>query len=79
MLEFLGKLKERGAEAMVISNDESAFATAHQTMRLPQATPEWLTPVTGIIPGQLFAMGLAMAKGHELDRPRGLTKVTVTR
>jgi glucosamine--fructose-6-phosphate aminotransferase (isomerizing) len=77
--EFLVKLKERQAEAMVISNDESTFTTAHQQMRLPDTTPEWLTPLTAVIPGQIFAMNLALAKGHDLDSPRGLTKVTVTR
>jgi glutamine---fructose-6-phosphate transaminase (isomerizing) len=79
MLEFLTKLKERQAEALVISNEDATFATAHQKMRIAPSTPEWLTPVTAVIPGQIFAMSLAAAKGHEVDRPRGLTKVTVTR
>jgi glutamine---fructose-6-phosphate transaminase (isomerizing) len=79
MLEFLAKLKDRQAEALVISNEDGAFENAQQKMRLPQSTPEWLTPVTAVIPGQMFALALAMAKGHEVDRPRGLTKVTVTR
>lgn len=79
MLDFLAKLKDRQAEALVISNDEATFAHAQQKMRLPESTPEWLTPITGVIPGQMFAMALAVAKGHEVDHPRGLTKVTVTR
>ncbi|MBC8171872.1 MAG: SIS domain-containing protein [Anaerolineae bacterium] len=78
MLEFLQKLKERQAEALVISNDESAFATAHQAMRLPEL-PEWLSPIAAVLPGQIFAMNLAMVKGNPVDNPRGLTKVTVTR
>lgn len=78
MLEFLKKLKERQAEALVISNDESAFATAQQIMRLPEL-PEWLSPITAVLPGQIFAMNLAMVKGNPVDNPRGLTKVTVTR
>jgi glucosamine 6-phosphate synthetase-like amidotransferase/phosphosugar isomerase protein len=31
-----------------------------------------------IIPGQLFALGLTLAKGYEPDHPRGLRKVTLT-
>lgn len=79
MQALLAKLKERQAEALVISNDDDAFSTAQQSMRIPSAMPEWLTPITAVIPGQVFAMRLAMARGHEVDRPRGLSKVTVTR
>ena len=32
-----------------------------------------------ILPGQLFALGLALAKGIDPDHPRGLHKVTLTR
>lgn len=78
MVDLLAKLRERDAEALVISEDDRAFVNARQQMRLPAGIPEWLTPITAIIPGQVFAMSLAMAKGHEIDRPRGLTKVTMT-
>lgn len=78
MMELLERLKTRDAESLVISDDESAFGHARQKMLLPSGMPEWLTPITAIIPGQVFAMNLAIAKGHEIDKPRGLTKVTVT-
>lgn len=77
MLDLIERLKAREAEAMVISDDENAFTHARQKMLLP-ALPEWLSPVTAIVPGQVFAMSLAVAKGHEIDKPRGLNKVTVT-
>ena len=41
--------------------------------------PEWLTPISYIVPGQLFALYLSLARGHDPDQPRGLKKVTVTR
>lgn len=78
MQEFLQTLKEREAESLVISNDESAFEHAQQAMRIQASTPEWLTPITAVIPGQIFAMNLAIAKGNPIDKPRGLNKVTVT-
>jgi glucosamine--fructose-6-phosphate aminotransferase (isomerizing) len=78
MVDLLAKLRERDAEALVISDDDRAFVNARQQMRLPAGVPEWLTPITAILPGQMFAMSLAIAKGHEIDRPRGLTKVTMT-
>jgi glucosamine--fructose-6-phosphate aminotransferase (isomerizing) len=49
----------------------------HKAMRVPEL-PEWLSPIVGVIPGQVFAMSLAAAKGYDLDQPRGLTKVTYT-
>jgi glucosamine--fructose-6-phosphate aminotransferase (isomerizing) len=78
VLDLLDKLHERKAELLVISNEEAAFAHAQNAMRLP-AMPEWLTPITAVVHGQVFAMRLALVKGHEVDQPRGLTKVTVTR
>jgi len=32
-----------------------------------------------VVPGQLFAGALAHRLGHDPDRPRGLSKVTLTR
>jgi glucosamine 6-phosphate synthetase-like amidotransferase/phosphosugar isomerase protein len=32
-----------------------------------------------VIPGQLFALGLTLAKGYDVDHPRSLRKVTSTR
>lgn len=78
-LDLIDKLHERQAELLVISNDEQAFQHAQNPMRLPANMPEWLTPLTAVIHGQVFAMRLAIAKGYAVDQPRGLTKVTSTR
>ena len=78
MLDLLGALKERVAELIVISDSDEALSHARTPFRLPPSVPEWLAPVVSVLPGQLFAMGLARAKGHDLDRPRGLSKVTIT-
>jgi glucosamine--fructose-6-phosphate aminotransferase (isomerizing) len=40
---------------------------------------EWLSPVTAVVPGQLFALHLARARGLDPDQPRGLRKITETR
>lgn len=79
LIDLLGKLHDKGAELLVISNEEEAFVHAQHAMRLPADMPEWLTPIPAVVHGQVFAMRLALVKGHEVDRPRGLTKVTVTR
>lgn len=79
LVDFLAKLQEREAESLVISNDTAALSFATRSLNFPQSIPEWLSPVVAVLPGQLFAMRLAIEKGHKVDEPRGITKVTVTR
>ena len=42
------------------------------------AAPEWLSPIISVMPGQVYAMQGALARGYEVDKPRGLSKVTIT-
>lgn len=77
MTELLITLTDRKAECLVISNDPNALGLAQKSMTLPDM-PEWITPICAVVPGQLFAMHLALAKGHTVDKPIGLSKVTVT-
>lgn len=79
MLDLLDKLHERQARPLVISDSPDALAKAAVAMPIPAGIPEWLTPIVAIIPGQIFGLRLSVAKGHNVDAPRGLTKVTVTR
>jgi len=78
LVEFLRKLREREAELVVISDREDALAMAQTPFPLPKGVPEWLSPLVAIVPGQLFALGLTLAKGFDPDHPRGLRKVTLT-
>lgn len=78
MVDLLDKLKERGAERIVIA-DEHHLPPGEQHLALPSDLPEWISPICAVVPGQHFAMRLAEAKGYSLDQPIGLTKVTVTR
>ncbi len=79
MMSFLDQLREREAEILVISDQAEALALARTPMPLPPGVPEWLSPVIAVIPGQLLALHLTLAKGLEPDSPRGLQKVTITR
>lgn len=79
MLDLLDKLRLREARTLVISDDPTALAKASVPMPLPTGIPAWLTPIFAVMPGQVFALRLALAKDHAVDTPRGLTKVTVTR
>jgi glucosamine--fructose-6-phosphate aminotransferase (isomerizing) len=79
LTDFVSKLAERQAETLIISNDKSLAFQGQKMMTLPMSLPEWLSPISAVIPGQIFAMRLAIEKGHVVDAPRGLNKVTVTR
>jgi glucosamine--fructose-6-phosphate aminotransferase (isomerizing) len=78
LMELLGQLRSQGAELIVISPLEGALALANTGIPLPAGIPEWLSPLVGVVPGQLFALGLALAKGLDPDRPRSIRKVTRT-
>ncbi len=78
LTEFLGELKRRGAELVVISAHEPALKLAQTPLALPAGIPEWASPIACVLPGQLFAFGLTRAKGYNIDQPRGIQKVTLT-
>jgi len=79
MLAFMAKVTARQAELLVLSDAPAALAPAQMALPLPTGVPEWLSPLTAIVPGQLLALYLAQARHLDPDRPRGLRKVTVTR
>jgi glucosamine--fructose-6-phosphate aminotransferase (isomerizing) len=79
MLALARELAAREAELIVISEEQDALQLARTPLQLPVALPEWLTPFTCVIPGQLLALHVTLAKGYDPDHPRGLKKVTETR
>jgi len=76
----LQAIATRGAEILTISDDPSLrtdFAAGGHVLTAA-GVPEWLSPITAIVPGQLAALRLALARGLDPDRPVGLAKVTRT-
>ncbi len=59
--DFLHVLRQREAEPVVISDDAETLALGRIALPLQASLPEWLSPLTAIVPGQLFAMYLAAA------------------
>jgi glucosamine--fructose-6-phosphate aminotransferase (isomerizing) len=51
---------------------------ARVPLQLPVTVPEWASPLISIVAGQLLAMHLANVRDYDVDRPRGLRKVTET-
>jgi glucosamine--fructose-6-phosphate aminotransferase (isomerizing) len=79
MAATLTKLRnERAAELLLISDSPRAAELAQHPLALPAGMPEWVSPLVSILPAQLFTYHLALAKGYDTERPRGLNKVTRT-
>jgi glucosamine--fructose-6-phosphate aminotransferase (isomerizing) len=78
MRALVEELRARGAELLIISDRADALALARTPLPMPAGVPEWLSPLPAILPGQLFALHLTLAKGFDPDEPRGLHKVTRT-
>lgn len=79
LLALMEKLAGIGADLVVLSDDAAARALAPRSLGLPPDVPEWLAPIPAIIPGQLLAYHLAVARGRDPELPRNLRKVTLTR
>ena len=77
--EVVQPLRERGARVIALSDSDSLLRDAHTRLRLVPGVPEWLSPLTAVIPGQLTAMRLAELRGLDVDNPAGLQKITLTR
>lgn len=71
LVNLLQHLNDRMAECIVITDDLDMSHYAQTTIPLPPNIPEWLSPICAVIPGQFFAMQLALAKGLEVDKPEG--------
>ncbi|MES1247373.1 MAG: SIS domain-containing protein [Actinomycetota bacterium] len=72
-------LVERGARLLAISDVAAVLRRAQTKLPLVPRVPEWLSPLTAVIPGQLTALRLAQLRGLDIDKPIGLQKVTLTR
>ena len=79
MLDLAERLRDIGAELVITSSEEEILSLATIPISMPVDLDEELTPLTYIIPGQLLACHLALARGRDPDQPRGLSKVTLTK
>jgi glucosamine--fructose-6-phosphate aminotransferase (isomerizing) len=74
--ELLARLRrDRRARVLVLAGEPLPGA---DYLPFPDTLPEWLSPLVDIIPAQIFTAALARAKGLDVERPRGLKKVTLT-
>ena len=79
MLQMLHQLRNQfAAELVIISNDKKALALAQMPISIPADVPEWLTPLVNILPAQLFAYHLTVARHYDTEQPRSIHKITET-
>ncbi|MFC6326002.1 glutamine--fructose-6-phosphate transaminase (isomerizing) [Microbacterium koreense] len=73
------EIRARGARVIAIAEegDAAVLPFADEVLRIPLAGP-LMEPLLAVVPLHIFAMGLATAKGLDVDQPRNLAKsVTV--
>jgi len=79
VMSNLQEIKARGGPviAVVCEGDREAAALADDVLEVP-AVEEFLQPIVTVIPLQLLAYHIAVARGCDVDKPRNLAKsVTV--
>ena len=78
-LEVMKEVRSRRGPLVTVATegDREVAAIADQVFYVPSA-PELLLPIVEVIPLQLFAYHIAVAKGYDVDHPRNLVKAVVT-
>ena len=75
MASNIQEVKARGATIIAIS--DAPLASADHLIRIP-AVHDFLQPVLAVVPLQVIAYEMAIARGNDVDQPRNLAKsVTV--
>ncbi|MGW4381927.1 SIS domain-containing protein [Kitasatospora sp. NPDC004531] len=73
----LDRLRGRGADLVVVGQQDQVDA-ASAGFALPAGVPEEVQPILEILPLQLLAYEVTIARGQDPDAPRALAKVTET-
>ncbi|GGO64064.1 glutamine--fructose-6-phosphate aminotransferase [isomerizing] [Microbacterium nanhaiense] len=79
VISNIEEIRARGARVIAIAEqgDSAVLPSADEVLRIPLASPLF-EPLLAVVPLHIFAMGLATAKGLDVDQPRNLAKsVTV--
>lgn len=72
------RLAAQTARLVLVASGRGFADLPHRRLPIPSGMPEILTPHVAIVPLQLLAYHLALRRGFDPDRPRGLRKVTRT-
>ena len=78
-MEIADAVRQRGGQAGLIRAGEIVGHSDLPNLSLTVPVSEPIAPIVALVLGQLFAVELALARGLDPARPRGLRKVTSTR
>ncbi|MGH2863312.1 MAG: SIS domain-containing protein [Solirubrobacteraceae bacterium] len=70
-------LRGHAGLSVAVSDHAEVAAAADIGIQIPEL-PGWLTPLLAAIPAQAAGLRLAELRGGDVDRPEGLSKVTLT-
>ncbi len=79
VISSIEEIRARGARVIAVAEegDAAVLPLADEVLRIPPAG-RFFAPLLAVVPLHIFAMGLATAKGLDVDQPRNLAKsVTV--
>jgi glucosamine--fructose-6-phosphate aminotransferase (isomerizing) len=79
VVEGAARVREAGATLVASGTAADAIEDAAYRLSVPEPPLPLLSPLLSVVPGQLFALALARAKGLDPDSPRGLSKITLAR
>jgi glucosamine--fructose-6-phosphate aminotransferase (isomerizing) len=77
-LEALAGIRARAGFTVAVAADPRVLDLASVAVPLPDRLPDWAAAIVAAIPAQAAALRLAELRGVEVDRPHGLSKVTLT-
>ncbi|HEY7525033.1 MAG TPA: SIS domain-containing protein [Candidatus Limnocylindrales bacterium] len=75
---LLARLTAAGAEVLAVSDDADIRRGARRAIALPDGIAPEYTPIVSIVPAQLFALHLSLARGLDPEGPPHIAKVTLT-
>jgi glucosamine--fructose-6-phosphate aminotransferase (isomerizing) len=77
VVEAAARVRAAGATVVASGDAAEALEGAAYVLPVPKPPSPLLSPLLSVVPGQLFALALAQAKGLDPDHPAGLSKVTL--
>lgn len=76
VVEAARRAREAGATLIATGAAARRIEGAAYRLETPPAPEPVFSPLVSVVPGQLFARALSLAKGYDPDRPTHLTKIT---
>lgn len=77
VVEAAARIRAAGATIIASGTAADQLEDARYALTVPAPSLPLLSPLLSVIPGQVFAGSLALARGLDPDQPRGLSKITL--